>query len=60
MSETEAAASGKRLRECGALAPTWVQTCWFAIDGHAPCEEETAAYVDFLGGFAENSTRWRV
>ena len=34
------------------LVPTWVQTCWFAIDGHAPCEEETAAYVDFPGGFA--------
>lgn len=41
-----------RLDQCCALVPTWVQTCWFAIDGQAPCEEESVAYVDFLAGFA--------
>lgn len=31
------------------LCPTWIQTCWFALDGEAPSEKETAAYVDLVG-----------
>ena len=41
-----------RLLACCDLAPTWIQTCWFMIDGLAPCEEETLAYVDFVAGFS--------
>jgi wyosine [tRNA(Phe)-imidazoG37] synthetase (radical SAM superfamily) len=41
-----------RLLTCCDLAPTWIQTCWFMIDGLAPCEEETSAYVDFVAGVA--------
>jgi pyruvate-formate lyase-activating enzyme len=37
-----------RLALSGAAAPTWIQTCWFAIDGLPPCEEETTAYIDFV------------
>jgi len=36
------------LRECAALAPTWVQTCWFAVDGVLPDADETAAYLQLL------------
>jgi len=43
----------RRLRACIALAPTWVQTCWFGIDGAAPSVEERAAYCDLLGEVAD-------
>jgi len=38
----------RRLRLCGGLAPTWVQTCVFLWDGAPPAEAEIAAYLDFL------------
>ena len=38
----------RRLRDCGELCPTWVQTCCFAMDGFAPNGEETAAWLDIL------------
>ncbi len=40
----------KKLRACCTLAPTWIQTCWFAIDGKAPDSAEENAYLDFLAG----------
>jgi len=40
----------KKLRACCALAPTWIQSCWFAIDGKAPDAAEENAYLDFLAG----------
>ncbi|RLJ64584.1 radical SAM protein [Sulfurisoma sediminicola] len=40
----------RRLRLCGGLVETWVQTCVFAWDGTPPAEAEVAAYVDFLPG----------
>lgn len=30
------------------LAPTWVQTCWFRMDGREPSAESRQAYVDLL------------
>lgn len=39
----------RRLRDCGELCPTWVQTCCFAIDGFAPSETEILAWLDILG-----------
>ncbi|MBW7903140.1 MAG: radical SAM protein [Rhodocyclaceae bacterium] len=33
------------LHACTGLAPTWVQTCWFAMDDKAPDEEEEVAYL---------------
>lgn len=38
----------RNLETCAGLAPTWVQTCWFAMDGQAPSEAEREAYCDFL------------
>jgi hypothetical protein len=39
---------GRRLRECGEICPTWVQTCLFAFDGRLPAESEVVALVSFL------------
>ena len=38
----------ERLRCCAELAPTWVQTCWFASDGVLPGESSVLAYCDLL------------
>lgn len=38
----------RRLNVCAEIAPTWVQTCWFAIDGLAPSEQELSAYLSIL------------
>lgn len=31
-----------------ALCPTWLQTCWFALDGAAPSSAEEDEYVEFV------------
>jgi wyosine [tRNA(Phe)-imidazoG37] synthetase (radical SAM superfamily) len=36
------------LLDCAGLAPTWVQTCYFAIDGTEASEEEQLAYLAFI------------
>lgn len=38
----------RHLAICAGLAPTWVQTCWFALDGQAPSEASRHAYCDLL------------
>lgn len=38
----------KQLAACAGLAPTWVQTCWFALDGLSPSEASMAAYCALL------------
>jgi wyosine [tRNA(Phe)-imidazoG37] synthetase (radical SAM superfamily) len=40
----------RRLAACSQACPTWIQTCWFALDGRAPSESECASYLDFVGG----------
>lgn len=32
------------------LCPTWLQTCWFSLDGTAPEKSEEDAYLDFIAG----------
>jgi hypothetical protein len=39
----------RRLRQCGALCATWVQTCLFALDGKPPGLREVDAYLALLG-----------
>lgn len=45
-------ASLDKVRDSLAIAagacPTWLQTCWFALDGAAPGEEDENDYLDFL------------
>lgn len=36
------------LLSCAGLAPTWIQSCFFAIDGQAPDEKELLAYLDLV------------
>jgi wyosine [tRNA(Phe)-imidazoG37] synthetase (radical SAM superfamily) len=31
-----------------ALCPTWLQTCWFSLDGTAPAEQDENDYLEFL------------
>jgi len=37
-----------QLARCADLAPTWVQTCWFALDGKAPDATAEDAYCSLL------------
>lgn len=38
----------RRLLDCAERCPTWVQTCWFMIDGMPPSEAELARYTGLL------------
>lgn len=38
----------RALETCSGLARTWVQTCWFALDGRAPSAASVMAYCDVL------------
>lgn len=38
------------LAAAAALCPTWLQTCWFALDGGPPSARDEDAYLDFLSG----------
>jgi hypothetical protein len=42
------AKAARHLAVCAALIPTWVQTCWFALDGEAPSMAQRAAYCALL------------
>jgi wyosine [tRNA(Phe)-imidazoG37] synthetase (radical SAM superfamily) len=42
----------RRLARCAALAPTWVQTCLFRLDGEVPAETEMLAYLALLAPLA--------
>ena len=39
----------RNLAQSAALVTTWVQTCWFAVDGVAPDAAAREAYCDLLG-----------
>lgn len=41
------------LLECASLAPTWVQTCYFAIDGKEADEAEQSAYLELIQSVRE-------
>ena len=45
-------AVARRLDRCAALAPTWVQTCLFRVDGEAPGESDLQAYLALLAPHA--------
>lgn len=42
------ATAQRNLEICAGLASTWVQTCWFAMDGKAPSPADRDAYCEFL------------
>ena len=41
------------LLNCAQLAPTWVQTCWFALDGEPPGQAEEDAYLALIAEVRE-------
>lgn len=41
------------LLSCAELAPTWVQTCYFALDGQEASAEEQSAYLQLIGSASE-------
>ena len=41
------------LLECAALASTWVQTCYFAMDGCEASDEEQSTYLEFVASVSE-------
>lgn len=38
----------RRLMACAALCETWVQSCFFALDGEPPVERDVADYLELL------------
>ncbi|MGC2456522.1 MAG: radical SAM protein [Gallionellaceae bacterium] len=40
-----------------ALCPTWLQTCWFALDGAEPGKQDEDDYLDFLSGLLRDGIR---
>ena len=38
----------RNLQTCADMAPTWVQTCWFSMDGQSPDAAEVADYCALL------------
>ncbi|MBI3901791.1 MAG: radical SAM protein [Nitrosomonadales bacterium] len=40
-----------------ALCPTWLQTCWFALDGAAPGTQDEDEYLDFVAGLLRDGIR---
>jgi pyruvate-formate lyase-activating enzyme len=40
-----------------ALCPTWLQTCWFALDGAAPGKQDEDDYLDFLSDLLRDGIR---
>jgi hypothetical protein len=38
----------RHLETCSGLAPTWVQTCWFGLDGQSPPAAARAAYCALI------------
>ncbi len=41
------------LLRCAGLAETWIQTCWFALDGAEADESEQRAYLDLIESVRE-------
>lgn len=39
------------------LCPTWLQTCWFAIDGVAPSAKDESDYLDFVAGLLNSNIK---
>ncbi len=47
----------QNLQICSRLCPTWIQSCFFQLDGRAPSETELMTYLDFLQTIQESGMR---
>ena len=39
------------------LCPTWLQTCWFALDGEPPGKQDEDGYLDFFAGLLRDGIK---
>ena len=39
------------------LCPTWLQTCWFMLDGELPGKQDEDDYLNFVSGLLRNNIR---
>ena len=39
------------------LCPTWIQTCWFALDGAAPGQQDEDDYLEFVAALLRDGIR---
>lgn len=42
----------RRLERCANLCPTWVQSCFFSLDGQQPQGEDLDVYIEGIGSIA--------
>jgi wyosine [tRNA(Phe)-imidazoG37] synthetase (radical SAM superfamily) len=47
----------KNLATSIGLCPTWLQTCWFALDGMAPNKQDEDDYLQFVAGLIQENIR---
>ena len=47
----------KNLATSIALCPTWLQTCWFALDGLLPVKQDEDNYLDFISRMLHDNIR---
>lgn len=40
-----------------ALCPTWLQTCWFALDGEPPGKQDEDDYLEFISGLLRDGCK---
>jgi wyosine [tRNA(Phe)-imidazoG37] synthetase (radical SAM superfamily) len=45
------------LRASIALCPTWLQTCWFAVDGEPPSKQDENDYLEFLSSLLREGSQ---
>lgn len=45
----------KNLATAIGLCPTWLQTCWFALDGIAPSKQDEDEYLQFIAGLIQDN-----
>ena len=47
----------KNLVTAISLCPTWLQTCWFALDGQAPAKQDEDDYVEFVASLLHDNIK---
>jgi wyosine [tRNA(Phe)-imidazoG37] synthetase (radical SAM superfamily) len=47
----------ENLRTSIALCPTWLQTCWFALDGEPPSKQDENDYLEFVSSLLRDGSK---
>jgi hypothetical protein len=47
----------KNLVSAITICPTWLQTCWFKLDGSAPSRQDEDDYIGFISGLLHDNIR---